>query len=286
MKAIRNIMAYIFILVIPFTGLQAQDIIQASDLAKIMKQSDVIVVSARTPADYEKVHITGAVNINHNDLYGENTILLPAANVAKQLGAVGITASKTIILYDGGSEKYSGRMYWILKYMGATDVKILDGGMPAWKAARKPVTRSATSVKGATFTAKVHPEYLATMAEVQKAANGGAYIIIDARAANEFDGTNPETTLDRPGHVPSAINIEYTKVLDDKGKLKSNADIQAVFTKNGVTKDKTVIVYCKTSVRAGIIFHVLTSALDYPNVKVYDGAYLEWQLKSSNKVLQ
>ena len=286
MKAIRNIMAYIFILVIPFTGLQAQDIIQANDLVKIMNQSDVIVVSARTPADYEKVHITGAVNINHNDLYGENTILLPAANVAKQLGAVGITASKTIILYDGGSEKYSGRMYWILKYMGATDVKILDGGMPAWKAARKPVTRSATSVKGATFTAKVHPEYLATMAEVQKAANGGAYIIIDARAANEFDGTNPETTLDRPGHVPSAINIEYTNVLDDKGKLKSNADIQAVFTKNGVTKDKTVIVYCKTSVRAGIIFHVLTSALDYPNVKVYDGAYLEWQLKSSNKVIQ
>ena len=164
MKNIRNIMAYLFILVIPFTGLQAQDIIQANDLAKIMKQSNVIMVSARTPADYQKVHITGAVNINHNDLYGENTILLPAASVAKQLGAKGITESKTIILYDGGSEKYSGRMYWILKYMGATDVKILDGGMPAWKASRKPVTRAASSVKAATFNAKVHPEYLATLA--------------------------------------------------------------------------------------------------------------------------
>ena len=286
MKNIRNIMAYVFILLIPFTGLQAQDIIQAKDLVKIMKQSNVIVVSARTPADYEKVHITGAVNINHNDLYGENTILLPAANVAKQLGAKGMSESKTIILYDGGSEKYSGRMYWILKYMGATDVKILDGGMPAWKASRKPVTRAASSVKAATFNAKVHPEYLATLAEVQKASAGNSYVIIDARAENEYDGTNPETTLDRPGHIPSAINIEYTNVLDDKGKLKSNADIQAVFTKNGVTKDKTVIVYCKTSVRAGILFHVLTSALDYPNVKVYDGAYLEWQLKASNKVIQ
>lgn len=286
MKNIRNIMAYIFILLIPITGLQAQDIIQASDLVKIMKQSNVIVVSARTSADYEKVHITGAVNINHNDLYGENTILLSAANVAKQLGAKGISESKTIILYDGGSEKYSGRMYWILKYMGASDVKILDGGMPAWKAARKPVTRAATSVKAATFTAKVNSEYLATMSEVQKAANGGSYIIVDARAADEYMGTMAESTLDRPGHIPSAVNIEYTNVLDDKGKLKSNADIQAVFTKNGVTKDKTVIVYCKTSVRAGILFHVLTSALDYPNVKVYDGAYLEWQLKTSNKVLQ
>jgi len=286
MKAIKIIMAYIFLLVIPFTGLQAQDIIQANDLMKIMKQSNVVVVSARTATDYEKVHITGAVHIDHNDLYGENTILLPAAAVAKKLGAIGISDSKSIILYDGGSEKYSGRMYWILKYMGATDVKILDGGMPAWKAARKPVTRSATSVKAATFNAKVHPEYLATMAEVQKASASGTYLIIDARAENEYDGTNPETTLDRPGHVPSAINIEYTNMLDAKGKLKSNDDLKAIFAKNGVTKDKTVIVYCKTSVRAGIIFHVLTSALDYPNVKVYDGAFLEWQLKTSNKVLQ
>ncbi|RLD21364.1 MAG: hypothetical protein DRI71_09125, partial [Bacteroidetes bacterium] len=145
---------------------------------------------------------------------------------------------------------------------------------------------SATSVKAATFNAKVHPEYLATMAEVQKASASGTYLIIDARAENEYDGTNPETTLDRPGHVPSAINIEYTNMLDAKGKLKSNDDLKAIFAKNGVTKDKTVIVYCKTSVRAGIIFHVLTSALDYPNVKVYDGAFLEWQLKTSNKVLQ
>ena len=111
-------------------------------------------------------------------------------------------------------------------------------------------------------------------------------VIHDARAANEYDGTNPETTLDRPGHVPSAINIEYTNMLDAKGKLKLNDEMQAIFTKNGVTKDKTVIVYCKTSVRAGIIFHVLTSALNYPNVKLYDGALLEWQLSTANKVVQ
>jgi thiosulfate/3-mercaptopyruvate sulfurtransferase len=124
------------------------------------------------------------------------------------------------------------------------------------------------------------------MAEVQKATTIGSYAIVDARTTEEYMGTLEASTLDRPGHIPSAINIEYTNVLDDKGKLKSNADIQAVFTKNGVTKDKTVIVYCKTSVRAGILFHVLTSAIDYPNVKVYDGAYLEWQLKTSNKVVQ
>ena len=286
MKAIKNSMVYLFLLVLPFTELQGQDIIQANDLMKIMKQSNTIVVSTRTLADYQKVHITGAVHIDHNDLYGENTVLLPEAEVAKKLGAKGISDTKTIILYDGGSAKYSGRMYWVLKYMGASDVKILDGGMPAWKAARKPVTRAASSVKATTFNVKDNAKYLATSAEVKKASASSSYVIIDARAANEYDGTNPETTLDRPGHVPSAINIEYTNMLDAKGKLKSNDEMQAIFTKNGVTKDKTVIVYCKTSVRAGIIFHVLTSALNYPNVKLYDGAFLEWQLSAANKVVQ
>ena len=279
-------MAFVFILVISVSGIQAQDIIAAKDLVKTMRQPNTIIVSTRPASDYEKVHVTGAVHIDHNSLYGEHTMLLPAADVAKQLGAKGISGSKTIVLYDDGSEKYSGRMYWVLKYIGAKDVKILDGGMPAWKLARKPVTRAAATVKATTFTASVNPKYLATMADVQKATASGSFAIIDARSAAEFAGTAEDATLGRRGHIPSAINIEYLNVLDDKGMLKSNDEIQAVFTKNGVTKDKTVIVYCKTSVRAGILFHVLTSALDYPNVKVYDGAYLEWQLKTSNKIVQ
>jgi len=249
-----------------------------------MRQPNTLIVSVRPPADYEKVHITGAINIDHHDLYGERTIILPPADIAKILGDNGISDSKTIVLYDNGSEKYAGRMYWILKYMGAKDVKILNGGLPAWKAARKPVTRTAPTVKPVTFTSHVHSEYLATLSEVQKAIDNNTYAIVDARSPGEYYGTVEDATMTRLGHIPGAVNIEYVNVLDDQGKLKSNDEIQAIFTKNGVTKDKTVIVYCKTSVRAGILFQVLTSALDYPHVKVYDGAYLEWQFNPSTKV--
>lgn len=278
MKTLRYISVYVFILLIPFTGIQAQDIISANDLMKIARKPTTVIVSARTADDYAQVHITGAVHVRYQDLNDDMAMLIPVDQIAKILGEKGISESKTIVLYDDGSEKYSGRLYWVLKYLGAPDVKILDGGMPAWRASRKPVTRTATQIKPATFTPNVQAKYLAKMADVTKPGT----IVVDARSAAEYNGT-ADTKL-RPGHIPGAINIEYTNVLDGDGKLLTNDQIQAVFAKNGVSKDKTVIVYCETSVRAGILFHTLTSALNYPNVKVYDGAYREWQSKPSNKV--
>ena len=277
MKTFRYFVAYVFILLIPFTGIQAQDIISTNDLMKIMRKPTTVIVSARTADDYAQVHITGAVHIKYQDLNDDMAMLIAPDQIAMILGEKGISETKTIVLYDDGTQRYSGRMYWVLKYLGAPDVKILDGGMPAWRASRKPVTRSATSIKKATFTPNVQAKYLATMADVSK----GGTIVVDARSAAEFNGT-ADTKL-RPGRIPGAVNVEYVNVMED-GKLLPNDQIQAVFTKNGVTKDKTVIVYCETSVRAGILFHVLTSALDYPSVKLYDGAYREWQSKPSNKV--
>ncbi|MEN8248469.1 MAG: sulfurtransferase [Bacteroidota bacterium] len=283
MKVMKFAMAFAFVLITSLSALQAQDVIQPKDLIKIMNKPTTVIVSARTADDYKQVHVTKAVHVDHNDLYGDNTMLLPAAEIAKKLGAKGISESKKIVLYDEGSQKYSGRMYWILKYLGAKDVVILNGGMPAWKAARKPVTRSVPPVKATTFNVSINPKYLANMGEVKKATGSSSYIIVDARTPEEFNGTKDDATLNRTGHIPSAVNINYETLLNN-GKLKSNDEIQAIFSKNGVSKDKTVIVYCKTSVRAGILFHTLTSALEYPNVKVYDGAYLEWQKSSSNEI--
>lgn len=276
--------SFIYILLIIFTlGLvQAQDVISAKELPSYLKQDNTILISAQKAVDYNKIHITGAINIDHNMLYNDMTMLLPANEIAQILGKKGVSQNMKIVLYDEGSSKYSGRMYWVLSYMGAKDVKILDGGLAAWKAARKPVTRTATTAKATTFTPSPNPAYIATMAEVKKAVNNPAYVIVDARTPEEYKGTN-ETDL-RLGHIPSAVNINYVNVLDAKGNLKSKEELASLYAKAGVTKDKTVIVYCKTSVRAGIEFLALKSALNFPKVKVYDGAFLEWQNSNANKV--
>lgn len=261
----------------------AQDLISAADLAKISKNKDVVIISAGADDSY-KVHIAGAVNIPHTTLCNNEPIrnvIKPAAEMAKMLGEKGVSPDKTIVVYDEGSGKYAGRMYWILKYLGAPNVKVLNGNMTAWKAGRKPITSAAATVSPATFTAKTDAAQLATMADVKSAIGNSSAVIIDARTPEEYAGT-AETEL-RKGHIPGAVNINYETVMDGKGMLKPNADLKTLFESKGVTADKTVIAYCETSVRAGIVYFAL-KGLGYTNVKVYDGAYLEWQATSSNKV--
>jgi len=252
------------------------------ELPNYLKQDNTILVSVQKAADYDKVHITGSTHLNHGSLYNDKTMLLPDTQVAQILGENGIADDMKIVLYDGGTSKYAGRIYWVLKYMGASNVKILNGGLPAWKVARKPVTKSKASAKKVTFTPHINKDYLATMSTVKGAINNKDYVIIDARTPEEFNGTN-ETSI-RLGYIPSAININYVNMLDAKGELKPNDELAKIFADAGATKDKTIIVYCRTSVRAGIEFFTLKSALDYPNVMVYDGAFSEWQSDSSNPV--
>ena len=262
-----------------FLGMQmtfAQDIISVKEFLKIKKDPNVVLVSARKPADYKKVHIAGAININHKDLYkaAPKSTLKSNAEIAKILGEKGISNTNTIVLYDNGSGKYSGRIYWILKHLGAKNVKLLDGHMKAWRMARKPVTKNPAKRKATSFTVKLNKSAIASIAQVKKASNSAAAVIVDVRSADEYTGIK-ESKLPK-GHIPSAINLEFKKVMTSKSKLKSKEELKALFTTAGITKDKEVILYCESSVRAGIVYLALKSALDYPNVKVYDGALFEW----------
>ncbi len=261
------------------------DLISVNDLVKIMKDKNTIIVSARTPADYQQVHIPGAVNVHHIELYKDpaiNGYLKATAELAKIFGSKGISESKTIVLYDAGSGKFSGRLYWILKYLGAPNVKILDGQMKAWRAGRKPVTRAPVSVKAVTFTPKVDISKLATTAQVKAASGGSGAVIVDVRAPEEFNGTD-ESDI-RKGHIPGAVNLEFSNVLTEDSKFKSTDELQKLFKAKGITPEKGIILYCLTSVRAGIVYFALTDMLGYKNVKIYDDAFFDWQSDSANKV--
>ncbi|MBL4560703.1 MAG: sulfurtransferase [Labilibaculum sp.] len=272
-----------------FIGAQASwaqaDVISVKDYVKIMKDKNTILISARKPADYKKVHIINAVNIDHKKLYKDvpvKSVLKPTADIAKIFGSKGVRESNNIVIYDNGTGKYSGRLYWILKYMGAKNVKILDGHLAAWKAARKPVTRMPTKVKPVTFTATVNKGMNVDLAYVKKAKANSNTILVDVRSPEEFNGIK-ESKI-RKGTIPGSVNLEFKLMLNSKKMLKSKEELAKIFKSKGITSDKEVILFCETSVRAGIVYLALTSVLDYPKIKVYDGAYYEWQSIASNKV--
>ncbi|NOR75700.1 MAG: hypothetical protein GQ525_11125 [Draconibacterium sp.] len=265
------------------SAISAQDVISVQDLSKIMKKKDVVIVCATSDKGY-KVHITGSVNVPYSSLCDDKPVknlIKPAGDMATLLGAKGVTPEKTIVVYDEGSGKYAGRMYWLLKYLGAPNVKMLDGNLIAWKAKRRPITGSPSKVAAGTFAAKADASILANMDDVKNASGNSSVVLVDARTPAEYAGT-AKTEL-RKGHIPGAVNIDHTTLLDSKSLLKSNDALKPLFESKGVTKDKTVIAYCESSTRAGIVFLAL-KGLGYTNVKVYDGAYLEWQATAANIV--
>jgi thiosulfate/3-mercaptopyruvate sulfurtransferase len=286
MQAIKNM----FVLCIGLLSAQlalGSDFIEAKELAKIMNDENVVVISAQKSGSYNDFHITGSISLPPSILVNNDPttyMLKSVSEMEKIIGSKGVSQTNQIIIYDEGSHKYSGRLYWNLKYLGVTDVKILNGGLESWKAIRKPVTSAATNRKETIFTANVQDQYLASLGEVKKAISDPSYVIIDARSDAEYKGTN-ETSLQK-GHIPNAVHINYSEVIASNGVMKSNEQLTELYTAKGVTPDKTVIIYCKTSVRAAIQFAALNSSLGYENVKVFDGAFVEWSSDMSTEVVQ
>jgi len=262
-------------------------IITAKELAKLSKDGNVVIVSARQTSDYSKKHIKNAVNIYHKDLYkteGIPSMLKSTDEIAKIFGEKGITENSKIVIYDNGKNKLAGRLYWIFDYMGAKDVNILDGHLKSWMKARKPVTPKATSTTPATFNAKPDAGILATMDYVKAHKDDANVILVDVRSKDEFDGIDEDEEITRKGHIPGAIQFEYKNVVNEDGTIKTEEEIAELVKNAGITSDKEIILYCASSVRAGIVYMAFTSILDFPNVKVYDGAYYEWNAENSNPI--
>jgi len=279
----KRIFSYLIISLIFVQGIFAQDLISAKELASIMKDKNTRIISTRKATDYAKVHITGAVNLDHHTLYkagAVKSVIKTPAEMAKIFGAKGISNTNKIIIYGTGSGKSSGRVYWILKYLGCKDVKILDGHLTAWRAARKPVTKAKPTVKATAFTATPVPAYFATTAYVKSNLKNTKVVIVDNRSKDEFTGVKGETT--KKGHIPGAVFFEFKNVINPTTKqIKPKAELEKMFKDAGITSDKEIILYCESSVRSGIVFLVLKTILKYPKVKVYDGAFYEWVAKGN-----
>lgn len=275
-----------FIAFLAFVGIiatNAQDILSSADLAKIYKNSNVTVISAGTAAEYNKSHITGSIHIAYTAFDKTDKIkglLITPAQMAKMLGDKGVSEKNTIIVYDEFDGRYAGRIYSLLKYLGAKDVKVLDGNFDAWKKDRKPITRNVTQVKKTTFSPSVNNSFMATIQEADAASGKSNVVLLDTRAAGEFRGREEGSK----GHIPDAINIEYKELLDASGKLKNKAELQKVYSAKGVSKDKEIILYCSTGVRTGLHYLALVSALGYNKVKIYDGGYNEYVEKFPTKI--
>ncbi len=236
--------------------------------AKELKASkDVIIVDARKVDDYTKIHIKNAVNIPKSVYQNDKGFLKPVNTIAAGLGKMGITRNSKVVVYCKSGTN-AGRFFWVMSYLGAKNVYILDGQLKGWMAVRGPLTKVKPTVKKATFTPAVNSSILAKKSYVKSKINSSTTVLVDARKADDY----------AEGHIGKAVNIPKEKLMNENKTFKDKATLAALFKNAGVTPNKEVIVYCKSGSRAGAMYFVLTQILKYPKVKVYDGSWNEWSI--------
>lgn len=231
-------------------------------------------------AEYLAGHVPGAVRIDIDVVRDTDSALphmLPAPEVfAAAMGELGIAEDMTIVVYDGAGLFSAPRVWWMLTVFGARDVRILQGGFPAWTAAGHPVETGAQQPRPVrTFTARLDTAAVADLDQVRLALDSGTAQVVDARSAERFRGEAPEPRPGlRSGHLPGSHNLPYGEVVRD-GVLADPTTITAAVRAAGIDPERPVITSCGSGVTAAILWLAL-DAIGHPPSALYDGSYSEW----------
>jgi thiosulfate/3-mercaptopyruvate sulfurtransferase len=248
-----------------------------AELQKKLGSPDLCLVDVRPAEQFAQGHIPGAV---HFDLFGLSLVDTSEAPLKAFMYMIhhvlelrGVSETKEVVFYEANSGMRAARGLWFLEYFGHPNVRMLDGGIDGWKAANGPITTESIVPKAATFKTAERREVLATADDVLKSLHNKEFSILDTRSDGEYRGTHIRAA--RGGAIPGAIHIEWTDNLDPSGKFKSNAELNAMYDKAGISPDKEVLSYCQGGYRAAHSY-VALRLLGFPKVRNYIGSWKEW----------
>ncbi len=203
-----------------------------------------------------------------------------------------ITPESEVILYGDFNNWFAAFVFWIFKYYGHKNVKLMNGGRKKWELEKKPYTKDEPQIQKTKYISLPPDEGLrAYLFDVRRAIDRQDTVLVDVRSPKEFTGeitAPPEYPMEhaqRGGHIPKANNIPWaTAVNDADGTFKSVNDLKQIYESKGVTPDKDVICYCRIGERSSHSWFVLKYLLGYPQVRNYDGSWTEWGNMIGNPV--
>ena len=232
---------------------------------------------------YDGGHIPGSVKVDWR-LELQDPVrrdFVDRTNFEKLLSAKGISNDDTVILYGGNNNWFAAYAYWYFKLYGHQNVKLLDGGRKKWELDDRELTTEVTERAATNYTATEQDRTLrAFRDEVIDAIN--TKNLIDVRSPDEFAGKLlapahlPQESAQRPGHVPSAINVPWSKAAKEDGSFKDDAELTKIYTSAGLDASKPTITYCRIGERSSHTWFVLHELLDHRDVKNYDGSWTEY----------
>jgi thiosulfate/3-mercaptopyruvate sulfurtransferase len=232
---------------------------------------------------YDGGHIAGAVKIDwKTDL--QDPIRRDFVNKEQfeaLLSERGIDNSDTVVLYGGNNNWFAAYAYWYFKLYGHSDARLLDGGRKKWELDARELT-SETVTRPATQYKAAEPDLDIRAFRDEAIAAIGSLSLVDVRSPDEFAGRLlapahlPQEQAQRGGHIPTAVNVPWSKAANDDGTFKSDDALTELYGGAGLDFDRDIIAYCRIGERSAHTWFVLHELLGNENVKNYDGSWTEY----------
>ena len=228
--------------------------------------------------EYLQAHIPGAVFFDIDAISTPSDLphMMPTTECfAQAAGKLGLQKDKAVVVYDSKGLFSAARVWWTLSVFGFEDVRILDGGLPAWQQAGFALDSSEVNPEPVIVEAVFESGAVVDAAQVLAASSANSALILDARSQGRFDGQDPEPRHGlRGGHIPGSQCLPFTRLLSD-GKLKPDDELKVIFAEFGLSADKPVYTTCGSGVTAAILALGL-HCIGTHNTSIYDGSWTEW----------
>jgi thiosulfate/3-mercaptopyruvate sulfurtransferase len=262
-----------------------EDVLVSADWAEKNIGADGLVfveVDEDTTA-YDGGHIPGAVKINWKTELQDpvRRDFVNRQQFEALLSAKGISNDDTIILYGGNNNWFAAYAYWYFKLYGHDAVKLLDGGRKKWELDNRPYSTDVPERATTSYSAKEQNLSIrAFRDDVVKSI--GVENLIDVRSPDEYAGRLlapahlPQEQAQRPGHVPTALSVPWSKAANEDGTFKSDDDLRTIYAEAGLDDSKETIAYCRIGERSSHTWFVLKELLGHQRVRNYDGSWTEY----------
>jgi thiosulfate/3-mercaptopyruvate sulfurtransferase len=234
-------------------------------------------------AAYDTGHIPGAVKLDWKQELQDpvRRDFVDREGFEKLLSAKGIANDDTVILYGGNNNWFAAYAYWYFKLYGHDAVKLLDGGRKKWELDGRALTTEPAKRDETAYTAQEQDTSIRAFRDEVVAAIS-AKNLVDVRSPDEFSGKLlapahlPQEQAQRAGHIPSAINVPWSKAANEDGTFRSSDELRALYQEAGIDESKSTIAYCRIGERSSHTWFALHELLGYADVKNYDGSWTEY----------
>jgi thiosulfate/3-mercaptopyruvate sulfurtransferase len=263
---------------------RGQALVTADWVSEHLDDPKVVLVEVdEDTTAYDGGHIKGAIKLDwKQDL--QDPVRRDFVN-KEQFSALlsdrGISNDDTVVLYGGNNNWFAAYAYWYFKLYGHEDVRLLDGGRKKWELDARELSTDEVKREPTTYVARDQDRSIRAFRDDTVAAIG-AQNLVDVRSPDEFAGRLlapahlPQEQAQRAGHIPTAVNVPWSKAANDDGTFKSDDELKQIYGDAGLDWNKDTIAYCRIGERSSHTWFVLHELLEQPNVKNYDGSWTEY----------